>query len=179
MSRHASNVGVVTLLCLGVAAYSKSLAVEPVSDTTLPTGGQVAAGQVSISQSGSNMKLLQSSDRAVVNWQSFDVGSAAEVQFQQPSATSSVLNRVASQAPSQIFGKISANGQVFLLNANGVIFGRDAQVDVGGMIAGAMKITDENYLNGNQVFTDGQGAVINQGSLTATEGGLIALLAQR
>ena len=177
MSRHASNVGVVTLLCLGVAAYSKSLAVEPVSDTTLPTGGQVAAGQVSISQSGSNMKLLQSSDRAVVNWQSFDVGSAAEVQFQQPSATSSVLNRVASQAPSQIFGKISANGQVFLLNANGVIFGRDAQVDVGGMIAGAMKITDENYLNGNQVFTDGQGAVINQGSLTATEGGLIALLA--
>ena len=177
MSRHASNVGVVTLLCLGVAAYSKSLAVEPVSDTTLPTGGQVAAGQVSISQSGSHMKLLQSSDRAVVNWQSFDVGSAAEVQFQQPSATSSVLNRVASQAPSQIFGKISANGQVFLLNANGVIFGRDAQVDVGGMIAGAMKITDENYLNGNQVFTDGQGAVINQGSLTATEGGLIALLA--
>ncbi|MDA9285602.1 filamentous hemagglutinin N-terminal domain-containing protein, partial [Pseudomonadales bacterium] len=177
MNRHVANISAVTLLCLGVAAYTNILAADPVSDTTLPTGGQVAAGQVGISQSGSQMSLLQSSDRAVVNWQSFDVGSDAAVQFLQPSATASILNRVSSQAPSQILGKITANGQVFILNASGVIFGRDAQVDVGSMVAGAMKITDENYLNGNQVFADGQGAVINQGSLTAAEGGLIALLA--
>ncbi|NQV65365.1 MAG: filamentous hemagglutinin N-terminal domain-containing protein, partial [SAR86 cluster bacterium] len=177
MNRHVANISAVTLLCLGVAAYTNSLAADPVSDTTLPTGGQVAAGQVGISQSGSQMSLLQSSDRAVVNWQSFDVGSDAAVQFLQPSATASILNRVSSQAPSKILGKITANGQVFILNASGVIFGRDAQVDVGSMVAGAMKITDENYLNGNQVFTDGQGAVINQGSLTAADGGLIALLA--
>src|SRR5579859_3683383 len=81
-----------------------------------PTGGVVTAGMASISQSTSTTTIAQSSQRAVVNWQSFNVGSQQTVQFQQPSASSMTLNRVVGPDPSQIAGKIDANGQVVLVN---------------------------------------------------------------
>ncbi|MEI8031703.1 MAG: filamentous hemagglutinin N-terminal domain-containing protein [Comamonadaceae bacterium] len=90
--------------------------------TQLPTGGQVVAGQANISQSAATLNVNQSSNRAAIDWATFNVGSQAQVNFKQPSASSVTLNRVLDANPSQIFGRISANGQVFLSNPSGVYF---------------------------------------------------------
>ncbi|MDO9217619.1 MAG: filamentous hemagglutinin N-terminal domain-containing protein, partial [Lacisediminimonas sp.] len=147
--------------------------------TALPTGGQVSAGQASISQSGANMVIQQGSNRAAINWQTFNVGSGAQVQFQQPGASSVTLNRVMSSDPSQIFGRITANGQVILTNPQGVYFGKDARVDVGGIIATTHGISDADFMAGKNRFerNGSTGSVVNEGELKASLGGYIALLA--
>ncbi|MFM8341664.1 MAG: filamentous hemagglutinin N-terminal domain-containing protein [Methylomonas sp.] len=88
----------------------------------LPTGGQVAQGSVSISQTGAQMDINQASQRAVINWQSFDVGSNAKVHIIQPDQAAVLLNRVVTNKPSEIYGKIEANGQVILVNNNAIGF---------------------------------------------------------
>lgn len=146
---------------------------------TLPTGGQVHTGQASISQSGANMLIHQSSDRAAIHWQSFNLGKDAHVQFQQPSAQSVTLNRVQSTDPSQIFGRISANGQVILSNPAGVYFVASARVDVGGLLATTHGIGDADFMAGHQRYErhGSTGSVVNEGELKAALGGYIALLA--
>jgi filamentous hemagglutinin family protein len=147
--------------------------------TALPSGGQVSAGQARISQSGANMVINQSSDRAAINWQSFNVGKDAKVQFAQPSASSVTLNRVLSSDPSQIFGQITANGQVILTNPAGVYFGASARVDVGGLIASTHGMGDADFMAGkNRLDRNGSTAsVVNEGEIKAALGGYIALLA--
>ena len=115
---------------------------------TLPTGGQVSAGQARISSSGGNMVIQQGTDRAAINWKSFNVGKDAQVNFQQPNASSVTLNRVMSADPSQIFGRITANGQVVLSNPAGVYFGKDSRVDVGGLMATTHGISDADFMAG-------------------------------
>ncbi|MCD8565792.1 MAG: filamentous hemagglutinin N-terminal domain-containing protein [Burkholderiaceae bacterium] len=143
----------------------------------LPQGASIAGGTITIDQSGAQMQINQSTQKGIINWQSFDVGSKASVHFNQPNADAATLNRVNSANASQIHGQISAVGKVFLLNSNGVVFGPSARVNVGALVAGAMKITDEDFLAGNYKFTEGKGVITNMGELTAEEGGLIALLA--
>ena len=145
----------------------------------LPVGAQVSAGSVGIRQNQGVMDILQTSQRAAVNWQSFDVGSAAKVNFHQPQASSVILNRVLGSTPSQIFGQISANGQVFLSNPNGVYFSPGSSVDVGALAATTHRISDADFMAGNYLL-DRQGAtasVVNQGTLNAQYIGYIALLA--
>jgi hypothetical protein len=110
------GVSYLGLVNLGFAFVSLAWA-APASNA-LPTGGQVAQGAASISQSGANMAIHQSTARAVVNWQSFDIGKDAKVNIVQPNAQAVLLNRVTGVAPSQIFGQMSANGQVVLVNPN-------------------------------------------------------------
>jgi filamentous hemagglutinin family protein len=172
-SRKLRRSGLLTVA--GAVLMTAALA-DPATNA-LPSGGQITAGQAAISQTGNTLTVQQASDKAIINWQSFDVGAQAAVRFSQPSTDSVALNRVQAQSPSQIFGKLTANGQVFLLNASGVIFGPEAKVDVGGIVAGAMKITDEDFLAGRYIFTDGKGVVTNKGTITASDGGMIALLA--
>ncbi len=145
----------------------------------LPTGGQVAAGQVRIDQSGSRMDVHQGTSRAIVNWQSFDIGAAAHVNFNQPNASAIALNRVLSANPSSIFGKLTANGQVMLINPNGIVFGASARVDVGGIAASTLQMADSDFLAGRFRFGrgDATGAVVNQGEIRAADGGYVALLA--
>ncbi|MFC4314735.1 filamentous hemagglutinin N-terminal domain-containing protein [Steroidobacter flavus] len=157
-------------------ASSAALAAEPAVGT-LPSGGQVIRGNASITQTNSQLDIHQSSDRAVINWQRFDIGRDATVNFLQPSASSVTLNRVLSSDPSAIFGLLNANGQVFISNPNGVLFGSSARVDVGGLVATSLQIDPDDFIAGNYRFTNGSGAVINQGTLTAKDGGYIALLA--
>ena len=95
----------------------------------LPAGGQVVQGAASLAQSGSQLSIQQSSQRAAINWQSFDIGNAAKVNVVQPNAQAVLLNRVVGQSPSQIFGKLQANGHVILVNPNGVLFGAGARDD--------------------------------------------------
>ncbi|WP_151671458.1 autotransporter-associated beta strand repeat-containing protein [Nitrincola schmidtii] len=145
----------------------------------LPTGGQVVAGQAGIAQSGANMNITQTSQRAAIDWQTFNVGAEATVNFHQPSSSAVTLNRVLSSNPSQIFGQINANGQVFLSNPNGVYFAPGSSVNVGGLVATTHSISNDDFMAGNDRFTrDGAtGSVINEGTLTATLNGYIALLA--
>lgn len=151
--------------------------------TQLPTGGSVVAGQATISQSAiataANMVVNQNSQRAIIDWSSFNLGSAATVQFVQPNAQSVILNRVLDPNPSQIFGRINANGQVFLTNPYGVYFSPSATVDVGGLVATTYDIRNADFMSGYYRFerTGGTGRVVNEGTLRANAGGYIALLA--
>ncbi len=146
----------------------------------LPAGGQVSAGQASISQSGNVMNINQGSERAAINWQSFNVGNDASVNFQQPDSNSVTLNRVEGGSPSQIYGQINANGKVFLTNSSGVYFAPGASVNVGGLVATTHSISDEDFMAGRDHFerNGATGSVVNEGSLSANElNGYIALLA--
>lgn len=159
----------------GVLAMPLAHAAPP-APTQLPTGAQVVAGQAMISQSGAAMTVSQSTDKAILNWQSFNIGASASVNFQQPSSSSVALNRVLGSDPSAIYGRLSANGQVFLVNPNGVLFGPGARVDVGGLAASTMDIRNEDFLAGSYRFirNGATGSVVNQGELVAK---YVALLA--
>ncbi len=163
------------------AAISSPLLFAHAADpSALPSGGSVAAGSASISQAGTRLTVQQQSNRAIVNWNSFNVGSNASVNFQQPGATSVILNRVASGGGvSEIYGSLTANGQVFLVNPAGTLFGRGAQVNVGGLVASSLDISNENFLGGHYRFAANgtAGSILNQGTLSAAAGGYIALLA--
>jgi filamentous hemagglutinin family protein len=145
-----------------------------------PAGATVVSGQVQITQPNSQTTVVrQGSDKAIVNWTSFSIGAGESVQFQQPGANSVALNRVTSAAtPSEIYGSLSANGKVFLINPAGIVFGRTASVDVGSLVASTLDIGDDDFLAGRYRFQDagGAGSIRNQGSLSAAERGTIALL---
>ncbi|MEX1067116.1 MAG: filamentous hemagglutinin N-terminal domain-containing protein, partial [Aquisalimonadaceae bacterium] len=146
----------------------------------LPSGGQVTAGSGSISQSGSQMTIEQSSDRLALDWQDFSIGKGAQVDFVQPSSASIALNRVIGSDVSVIQGALNANGQVMLINPNGVLFSGSAQVDVGGLVASTLTMSNEDFLAGNYNFTGASSnAVINQGAIQAAAGGYVALIAAR
>ena len=145
----------------------------------LPTNGQVVAGQANISQSGNVMNINQSTQRAVINWDSFNVGKNATVNFNQPNSASSTLNRVNGASQSMINGAVNANGQVIFVNPNGVVFGKGAEVNTGGLVATTMNIKDSDYMSGKMSFSGGEsGKVINKGTITANGvNGYIALMA--
>jgi filamentous hemagglutinin family protein len=115
-----------------IAAALALLGLSPTASYALPAGGQVAAGQATISTLGSTMNVTQASAKAILDWTSFGIGAKETVDFCQPSASSVALNRVVGTSASAIYGHLEANGQVFLVNPNGVYFAPGAQVDVGG-----------------------------------------------
>jgi len=165
------------LVTLAAAIPTFAAALDP---NALPSGGAVASGAASISQAGNRLSVQQQSGKAILNWNTFNIGSKASVDFQQPGASSVVLNRVAAGGGvSEIYGSLTANGQVFLVNPAGTLFGRGAQVNVGGLVASTLDITNDNFLKGNYRFTAGglAGSIVNEGTLTAAPGGYIALLA--
>ncbi|MBI6882398.1 YDG domain-containing protein [Pseudomonas putida] len=146
---------------------------------TLPQGGSISIGQGTIVTNGANeMVIKQNTDKLGINWQSFNVGADGRVVFDQPNANSVALNRVIGSDGSQIMGKIDSNGQVFIVNPNGVIFGKNSQVNVGGLVASTLDITDQNFESGNYTFeTKGSsGAVVNNGQIKAASGGYVALI---
>jgi filamentous hemagglutinin family protein len=113
----------------------------------LPSGGKVVAGSAVITQSGLQTNVNQSSQRAVVNWDSFNVGKDASVNFNQPNASAVTLNRVTGGSASVIDGAIRANGQVILVNPNGVTFGRGAEINAAGVVASTMNISDKDFMD--------------------------------
>ena len=141
----------------------------------LPTGGVVAAGSAGIATSGSTTTVTQSSGSAVVNWQGFSIGQTEAVRFVQPNASSVVLNRVLGPDPSSILGSLSANGKVFIVNPNGILFGVGAQVNVGALVASTLNINDADFMSSRFKFSGVGGSVVNQGTINAN-GGYVALL---
>ena len=165
----------VGVLVAGSAAVGLAWAAP--ANNALPTGGQVAQGGASISTNGANMNIQQTTAKAVVNWQSFDIGKDAKVNIQQPGADSVMLNRVTGANPSQIFGQLNANGQVVLVNPNGVLFGKDGSVSATSFTASTLGISDANFMAGNMQYerNGSTASVVNQGSIK-TSGGYVALL---
>ena len=159
-------------------ALAASVLLAPLA-LAAPTGGQVSAGSGAIAQVGAITTITQSSQNLAINWQSFGIGVNEAVNFVQPNASAIALNRVLGQDPSQILGNLSANGQVFILNPNGVLFGTGSQVNVGGLVASTLSLSDVDFIAGKHTFSNGgtAGAVVNRGTLTAAQGGFIALLA--
>ncbi|ECH1725973.1 filamentous hemagglutinin N-terminal domain-containing protein, partial [Salmonella enterica] len=148
----------------------------------LPSGGQIVGGQGSISASGNQMTIHQQTQNMVTNWHSFDVGKNNTVQFVQPDSSSVALNRVTGASGSQIMGTLKANGQVFILNPNGVLFGKDARVNVAGLVASTKDISTADFMSGHYTLSGSgtRGAqVVNQGSLTTSKGGYIVLAGER
>src|SRR3990167_9279821 len=146
-----------------------------------PEGGQVVGGSATIAVEGSTTTIHQSSDKAIIDWRTFNIQQGEKTQFNQPSSSSIILNRVIdnSQA-SQIHGQLNANGNVIIVNQAGIVFGPTAQVDVGGLIATTANIRNEDFMAGKLIFSqlpDSGVAIINKGTITAAEGGLVALVA--
>lgn len=149
----------------------------------LPSGGSVVAGSAMIGTSGSRMDVLQTSQRTVIDWNTFNIGSAAHVHFEQPSG-GVALNRVHDTHASQIYGRLTSTGQVFLVNPNGVLFAPGAQVDVGGLVASTLGIGNADFMAGKTTFQGhSSNAIINQGNIKVVgdgnKGGTAALIAAR
>ncbi|MCI0749436.1 MAG: filamentous hemagglutinin N-terminal domain-containing protein [Nevskiales bacterium] len=144
-----------------------------------PTGADVVSGDVSFATPDANTLLInQSTASAAINWQTFSIEAAEYVIFNQPSVSAVALNRVVGGSPSEIFGHLLANGRVFLINPQGILFAPGAQVDVGGLIASTMNISDEDFNAGRYVFAGhSEASVVNQGFITASDGGFVVLAA--
>jgi len=175
---------VSTALCATVAVVVSLPALAQPAPNALPTGGKVFGGSASISTSGNTTTINQASQRAAINWQTFNIGSQAQVQFNQPNSAALALNRVTTPNPSQIAGRLNANGQVIIENQSGVIFYKGSQVNTAGLMVSAASSSDaatRAFLNGGKLVTDlpanPNAAVINQGQITVRQAGLAALVA--
>ncbi|MFN8820093.1 MAG: filamentous hemagglutinin N-terminal domain-containing protein, partial [Holosporaceae bacterium] len=146
-----------------------------------PADGVVAPGSATISESRTKLDVHQASDRAVIDWRSFNIDVDEHTQFHQPSASAVAVNRVNSNDPSQIMGRLSANGNVVLINPNGVFFGRDSRVDVNGLIATTADVDNNQVMQGGKLHFTKPGkptaTITNQGTITAKQAGLVGLVA--
>ena len=145
-----------------------------------PEGGVVAAGEATILESGSNLTINQASDRAVIDWRNFDIAPNEATQFNQPSSDSVTLNRIHSDHASTIAGKLTANGNIVLVNQNGFLFTKDAVVDVNGIIATTSDIENDKFMQGKMEFTkpgNADAMIINEGKITAKQAGLVGMVA--
>ncbi len=146
-----------------------------------PVGGQVVAGSATItSPNAATVQVNQVSDKAIVNWESFNVSPSEQVNFQQPNASSMILNRINPyQGVSEIYGRITANGQIWLVNPAGIYFGPSSRIDVAGILATTAGISNQDFMAGNFHFVqspDWNGAIINEGFIKTAQAGLVALV---
>lgn len=162
-----------------VSAAALLITAAPGLAQQLPSGGSVSAGSAAIVQpNASTLNVNQSSDRAIINWQSFSVGAGNTVNFNQPGAASATLNRVTGATPSSIAGTINAPGTVLLVNPNGIAITRTGVINTGSFAASTLNIKDSDFLAGNYKFTGngGSAGVVNNGRINVSDGGFVALL---
>ncbi|MBZ3349327.1 filamentous hemagglutinin N-terminal domain-containing protein [Xanthomonas perforans] len=171
--------------CPLAVALAAALMAMPVSGLAqvaanqLPTGGSIAGGTGTINAvNGSSRTVDQTSSRMALTWSAFDIGSSATMIFNQPSASSVVLNLVQSGNPTQIYGNINANGQVFLLNSNGVLIGNTANINVGGLVVSTLGTTVSKFMSGDYSLDAGGttvAQVINSGTINAAAGSAVLI----
>ncbi|MBC7649716.1 MAG: filamentous hemagglutinin N-terminal domain-containing protein, partial [Vitreoscilla sp.] len=167
--------------CLSRLLVTLLAGMTPWAMADLPTGLNVVAGQATASRpTASSMRINQATDKAVLNWQTFNIGVGNSVQFVQPATTSIALNRIVGNEASSIYGSLSANGQVFLVNPAGAMFAPGAQVNVGGLVASSLGISNDDFMAGRYTFSGlGGGAVDNHGTINAARGGYVLLAAPK
>jgi filamentous hemagglutinin family protein len=171
----ATNLRLLSTALLCILSAGRGIPVE-----AAPQGGNVVAGEGGIQQPDATTTVVtQASPSLVIDWNSFNIGSAERVQFKQPDAAAAVLNRIGDARPSQIDGALSANGRVFLINPNGLVFGSSAVVNVGSLVAGSLGIANDDFMRGDYRLSapSGQegGRVVNHGLLSAALGGSVTL----
>src|ERR1700722_18917892 len=146
-----------------------------------PMGGVVVGGAASISQTANATTITQSTQRRPNNWQSFNVGPQQTVTFEQPNTQSITLNTVQGANPSQVAGRISANGQVILVNPNGVTFYKGSQVNTAGLMVSAASTDPKAFMAGGKVVFNqpgnNQARIVNDGNITISGAGLASLVA--
>lgn len=164
------HAGYGVSLCLIAAASPEAFA--------NPQVGHVVGGNASI-QYGETTIINQTSHRAVIHWKDFSVDAHETTRFVVPDSRSATLNRVTGNNMSQIMGKLSSNGQIFLVNPNGIVFGKNAKVDAAGLIASTADIHDNDFMLGHYRFQEAPAGsvVINEGTITIQNAGLAALVA--
>ncbi|MHB2015594.1 MAG: two-partner secretion domain-containing protein [Candidatus Xenobia bacterium] len=164
-----------------LVAGSLALAMSAQPLLAAPIGGQITAGQGAINQNGNTTTITQFGNKVIINWQSFNIGSGETVQFVQPNALAVALNRVTGIDPSVILGSLLSNGQIFLVNPNGVIFGKGATVDVGSLGVSTLSLSDKCFLNGNYNFSQDLSKnlafIVNDATIKAHDGGYVLLVA--
>ncbi|MES2219298.1 MAG: hypothetical protein V4501_12920, partial [Pseudomonadota bacterium] len=168
------------------SANSKQIAVLLLSITFAgaplanPVLNSVTSGAVTVQQSGNTTTVNQSTQQAIIQWNSFNIAAQEKTQFVQPNASSVALNRInPTQGASQIYGSLSANGKIILVNAAGIHFGPGSMVNVGSLIASTSDISNANFLAGKYIFNIKSpygGSIINEGTISAANYGLVALL---
>ena len=152
----------------------------PGPPSILPQGGSVAAGHATIGAASNNsLTVNQGSQNAVINWNSFSIGQPNTVTYHQPNAASATLNRVTGNTPSSIAGRLNANGQIYLVNPNGIAITKTGAVKVsGGFVGSTLGTDDGDFMNGKRTFKgNGHSAsVSNAGSITVGKGGFVGLI---
>jgi filamentous hemagglutinin family protein len=170
-----TSAAIVRTLLLGTSCLSL-LGLGLDAARAQPTGGNVVLGSATINGSGNLTTVTQTTGKAIINWQSFSIAAGGTVRFDQPGASAITLNRVLGPESSSIYGNLLANGQVWLINRNGVLFGAGSRINVGGLIATTSDIANGDFANGNYAFGGGSGAaVVNQGTIRAAKGGSVVL----
>ena len=173
----------LSLLMAGTALSGVAPAfAQSVGQVALPQNGQVISGQVSISApSNDTLTITQDSQKAIVNWDSFSIGQGGWVDVVQQNTNSALLNRVTGDVTSTIAGTLSATGQVYLVNPNGIFITSSGVVEAGGgFVASTLDISDSDFLGGNLHFSGtGDGLVSNAGAITVGTGGYAAFLGGR
>lgn len=160
------------------AALACSSTLAAPAAQALPQLANISSGTATVSNPVQGQLLVnQTTDKLIANWSSFNVGAQARVDFIQPDSSSIALNRIASTAPSEIFGQVNANGQLILVNPAGLVFGAQSQVNAASIIATTHNINDIRFNNNNLQFDSNgsQASVENQGQLTATHGNIVLL----
>lgn len=178
-NRHNSSLPLRKQLVL--AFFTAVLAVPPASlSAALPTGLQVSHGELTLSGGEHVLNINQLTPQAIANWQSFSIDGNSVVNIQQLDANSVLLNRVTGADPSSLLGQLSANGRVYLINPNGIVVGPDASINTAEFIASALDISDEDFLNGGDLFFEGESdaSVLNLGKITAANGDVILIAHQ-
>jgi filamentous hemagglutinin family protein len=160
---------------------SASIVLTPAMSLSLPQGGVVVGGSASISDGIGRVDIQQSTDKAVIDWRGFDLNENETTQFHQPNANSLTVNRVNSMSPSIINGKLSANGNVMVINPNGMLFGNKSTVDVNGLIASAADASNSDLMKNGKITLNKSGnpnaSIINQGYIRTKDGGMVGIIA--
>ena len=156
------------------------MSINAQDSSKLPVSGRIISGSGSLHQSTNNLLVNQSTDKLSLDWQSFSIAPGHQVEFKQPSSSSTALNKVSGGSPCEIFGSLKANGRVFLVNPSGVLFSPSSQVNVGGIIASTLDISQDDFIKGDYLF-EGSAltSVENQGVITTENGGLAAFIRAR
>lgn len=157
-----------------------ALAGAALAGNVLPNGHTLVAGQASVTQTGNRLDITQTTAKAILNWDSFNIGNQASVRFIQPNGDAVALNRVLSNDPSTLLGQLSANGKVWLINPAGILVGQGARIDVAGLVASTLAVRDEDFLAGRLHFAAPAGAapgtVRNLGQIGTPAGGSVYLI---
>ncbi len=183
MKRTGSEIFHEMLLATSALVASTLLA-SSVAMASGPTGGTVVVGSATITTPNLTQTVIdQTTNKALINWNSFSVSAGSSVIFEQPNSGSLTVNRVTGPNASAIDGELLANGNIWLINANGIMFGHGSQVNVGALLATTSDLSDEDFRKGryrfNRASSNPNAAVVNEGTITAGTGGSVVLSASQ